>query len=70
MNEKNLYLILSVDKNSTDKEIKSAYYKLSKIYHPDINKDIESQHMFKDICDAYKILSNSELKDDYETCCN
>ncbi len=63
---KNLYFILKIDKNSTGKEVKKAYYNLSKQYHPDLNKDIDSESIFKDICNAYKILINKESREEYD----
>ena len=66
MKNKNLYSILGVDKNSTDNEIKYSYRKLSFKYHPDKNKDKEAEQIFKNIAEAYGILSNIELKKDYD----
>jgi DnaJ-class molecular chaperone len=66
LKNKNLYGILRIDKNSTNIEIKKSYYDLSKQYHPDLNKDKESESIFKDICDAYKILINKESRSDYD----
>lgn len=66
MNDKNLYLILGISKDSTIGEIKAAYRMLSKRYHPDICKDENSEDIFKSICDAYSILSNNEKRDEYD----
>jgi len=63
---KNYYNILGIINESTDKEIKKAYYTLSKKHHPDINSDIESESIFKDISLAYKILINSESRNEYD----
>lgn len=60
---KNYYSILGVSVNSTEKEIKGAYYKLSKKYHPDVNKDPNSEQTFRDISEAYKILFSDERSD-------
>lgn len=60
---KNYYSLLGVVNTSTDKEIKSAYYKLSKKYHPDKNGD---EVLFHGISEAYTILSDIEKKDDYD----
>lgn len=62
---KNYYLILNVNKNTDDKEIRKNYLKLSKIYHPDINKDIDIS-LFNDITEAYTILC-SENRIEYDT---
>ena len=58
---KNLYHILGVSKDATDAEIKSAYRKLARKYHPDVNKDSkEAADKFKEISCAYDILGNKE----------
>ena len=57
---KNLYGILKVDKNADKNVIKKSYYKLSKEYHPDINKVGDTTSLFKEICEAYNILSGDE----------
>ena len=62
---KNYYAALQVSNTATDKELKKAYYSLSKKYHPDLNKDDNAEDIFKEICDAYKILS-SDLKEQYD----
>ena len=65
MNE-DLYAILGIDKNATDDEIKKAYRKMAKKYHPDINKTKEAEEKFKQINDAYSILSDPKKKQNYE----
>ncbi len=64
--DENYYDVLCVDENSSDKDIKKAYYKLAKKSHPDANKNINSNDRFKRICDAYEILGNKEKKDMYD----
>lgn len=61
-----LYNILGVSKNSTDDEIKSAYRKLSKKYHPDINKDPDAEDKFKEISSAYETLSDPNKRNIYD----
>lgn len=60
------YSILGLKSNASQKEIKENYYKLAKKYHPDINKSVESGK-FKDITNAYNILSDSGLKNKYDS---
>lgn len=63
----NYYEVLGVDKNATQEEIKKAYRKLARKYHPDINpnnKDAESR--FKDISEAYAVLSDTEKRKQYD----
>ena len=55
---KKYYDILNLNTNATQDEIKSAYRNLSKKYHPDINKDKNSENKFKEIKNAYEILTN------------
>lgn len=63
---KDYYNILEVDKNSSPDEIKKAYRKMSKRYHPDINKESDAESKFKEINEAYDVLSNSEKKSNYD----
>jgi DnaJ-class molecular chaperone len=64
---KNPYEILGVDHNSTLDQVKTAYRKLAKQYHPDVNPDNkESEEKFKDIAEAYSILSDKEKKTNYD----
>ncbi len=63
---KDLYSILNVDKESTEKDIKKSYKKLAFQYHPDKNKDPEAIPKFKDISEAYEILTNKEKKKIYD----
>ena len=58
---KDYFKILGISKNATDKEIKSAFRKLAKKFHPDLNphdQNVESE--FKEINEAYEILSDRE----------
>ncbi|KAK2173552.1 hypothetical protein NP493_868g03022 [Ridgeia piscesae] len=64
MAEPDLYSILNVTKNASASEIKKAYYKLAKEFHPD--KNPEAGDKFKEISFAYEVLSNPEKKDIYD----
>jgi molecular chaperone DnaJ len=61
-----LYNILEVDKSATQDEIKKAYRKLSKKYHPDVNKDDNAETKFKEISSAYETLSDDEKRKNYD----
>ncbi len=62
-----LYDILGVSKDASDDEIKSAYRKLAKKYHPDLNKDNPSaQEKFKEINQAYEVLGDKEKRANYD----
>jgi molecular chaperone DnaJ len=63
---KNYYEILGVDKNATQDQIKSAYFKLAKQYHPDVNKSAEAPAKFKEINEAYGVLSDTEKRKNYD----
>ena len=63
---KDLYAILNVDKETNEKDIKKSYKKLAFQYHPDKNKDPEAISKFKDISEAYEILTNKEKKKIYD----
>ncbi len=61
--DKNPYDILGVDKSASDAEIKSAYRKLAKKYHPDLNPDNKDDDVrFKDISAAYDFLKNKDRR--------
>ncbi len=64
-NEKNYYEILEVSVSSTTAEIKAAYRKLARKYHPDINKDFGAIEKFKKITEAYETLSNPIEREKY-----
>ncbi|RDU66354.1 J domain-containing protein [Helicobacter didelphidarum] len=63
---KSLYKILNVNENASADEIKKAYRKLARQYHPDVNKSPEAEEKFKEINGAYEILSDSQKKAEYD----
>ena len=64
---KNYYKILGVNKYSTTQNIKSAFRKLVKIYHPDVNSSEDAKKKFLDIYEAYEILSDKDKKNAYDS---
>ncbi|MBO4284639.1 MAG: DnaJ domain-containing protein [Alphaproteobacteria bacterium] len=64
---KNLYDVLGVAKSASDAEVKSAYRKLARKYHPDLNKDDKNAaEKFKEISCAYDILGDKEKRKQYD----
>jgi curved DNA-binding protein len=71
MEFKNYYEILGVDKSATTDEIKKAYRKLAKQYHPDKNPgDKAAEEKFKEITEANEVLSNPEKRQKYDNLAN
>jgi curved DNA-binding protein len=68
MEYKDYYKILGVPKTATAKEIKAAYRKLARKYHPDVNKgDAKSEARFKEINEANEVLSDPDKRKRYDT---
>jgi len=65
---KDYYNVLGVAKGASDEEIKKAYRKLAMKYHPDKNKAPEAEEKFKEIGEAYDVLSDPKKKQIYDQC--
>jgi len=63
---KSLYETLEINDNASADEIKKAYRKLARKYHPDVNKDKDAEEKFKEINAAYEVLSDKEKKQQYD----
>lgn len=65
--KRDYYEVLGVDKNASDADIKKAFRKLARKYHPDVNPgDKEAEEKFKEINEAYDVLSNAEKRQQYD----
>ncbi len=67
MKYKDYYETLGIKRDATDAEIKSAYRKLARKYHPDVNKTKEAEEKFKDINEAYEVLGDKQKRQRYDS---
>ena len=65
-NKQDYYEVLGLSKGASDQDIKKAYRSLAKKYHPDINKDAGAEEKFKEINEAYEVLSDSQKRATYD----
>lgn len=66
MQFKDYYQVLGVSKDADDKTIKKAYRALARKFHPDVNADASSEDRFKEINEAYQVLSDPEKRSKYD----
>ena len=66
MAKRDYYEVLGVSKTATDKEIKSAFRRLAKEYHPDLNKAPDAAEKFKEVQEAYEVLSDENKRKMYD----
>jgi len=66
MGGKDYYKTLEIQKGANENDIRKAYRKMALKYHPDKNKDIKAEAMFKDIAEAYEVLSDPKKREVYD----
>ena len=66
MNKRDYYEVLGVDKNASEADIKSAFRKLAKKYHPDVSKEENAAEKFKEAQEAYAVLSDANKRKQYD----
>lgn len=66
MEYKDYYAVLGVPRTAPEKDIKSAYRRLARQYHPDVNKDPKANERFKSINEAYEVLSDPKKRAKYD----
>ena len=64
--ERTYYEILGVERSATDADLKRAYRKLAQQWHPDVNTDAEAAGKFKEINEAYQVLSDPKRRQIYD----
>jgi curved DNA-binding protein len=63
---RDFYEVLGVSRDATADQIQRAYRKLARAYHPDVNKDPEAEERFKDVSEAYDVLSDPDSRKRYD----
>lgn len=66
MSKRDYYEVLGVSKDATKEEIKKAYRKLARKYHPDVSKEPDAAEKFKEVKEAYEVLSNEQKRAQYD----
>lgn len=66
MSKRDYYEVLGIDRNATKEEIKKAYRRLARKYHPDVSKEPNAEEKFKEVKEAYEVLSDDQKRAQYD----
>lgn len=66
MKKKDYYKVLEIEKNASQDEVKKSFKKLARKYHPDVNKGHDAEEKFKEINEAYEVLSDENKRANYD----
>lgn len=64
--KRDYYEVLGVGKDASDDDIKKAYRKMARQYHPDVNKAADAEAKFKEVKEAYDVLSDGQKRSTYD----
>jgi molecular chaperone DnaJ len=64
--KRDYYEVLGISRTATEQDIKRAYRSMARKYHPDINKDPGAEDMFKEVNEAYEVLSDGDRRAAYD----
>jgi molecular chaperone DnaJ len=66
VSKRDYYEVLGVSRTSTDEEIRKAYRRLARKYHPDVNKEADAEAKFKEVKEAYEVLGDPQKRSQYD----
>src|SRR5690625_4725966 len=66
MSKRDYYEVLGVGKDATPEELRKAYRKLARKYHPDVNKEPDAEEKFKEVKEAYEVLNDQQKRAQYD----